>query len=194
MTNIANEISGKPGHFSIRGVELDLFRPHKYPLVLLENVTDYCLAEKKLRGSKKVKLEDPYVQAHFPGDPCMPPPFVVEALAQCCGALMNLLFYGDKGIMLWEISIQEFLNLPHPPYNVLAEARVKHVDLARPGETIELEAKVALQRKDIISFQVSANVAGRPLSSGDMILAYPPYTPPVPASAEQIPEPVHAAR
>ncbi len=194
MTNLANEIPGKPGHFSVSGAQLDLFRPHKYPMSLLENVTDYCPAEKKLTGSKRVKLEDPYVQAHFPGDPSMPPAFVVEGLAQCCGALMNLLFYTDKGILLWELSIEEFLAFPHPPYNVLAEAKVKHVDLARPGETIELEAKVALQRKEIISFQVKAVVAGRPLASGDIILAYPPYTPLVPVAAPQIPEPVHAAR
>ena len=185
MDKIGFELPGRPGTFRIAEGQLHLFRPHRYPMVILEDVTECCLAEKWLIGSKKVRPDDLYVQAHFPGDCFMPASFVVEALAQASGCLMNLVFYYDRGVKLWELASSQLNNLEQPPYNVLAEAKIRQLDLAWPGETLSLHAKVALQRKDIIAFHTEAKVIDRVIAQGEVMLAYPPYTPVVQVSQRQ---------
>jgi 3-hydroxymyristoyl/3-hydroxydecanoyl-(acyl carrier protein) dehydratase len=193
METIGHEVAGKSGVFGMDGIRLDLFRPHKYPMVLLEEVTECSADEQWLTGIKRIRPDDPYVQAHFPGDSFMPPAFVVEALAQAAGALMNVLFFYDRGVKIWEISGKEFLTLGQPPYNVLGEAKIKHVGLGMPGETITLHVKIMLRRKDIIAFHGAASVGARPIASGELMLAYPPYTPPI-VPDKDAQEPLDAAR
>jgi 3-hydroxyacyl-[acyl-carrier-protein] dehydratase len=179
MEKLAQRIPGKPGHFTMTRPKLDLFRPHKYPMVLLEEVANCSTEKATLTGTKHVRLEDPYVQGHFPGDPFMPPVFVVEGLAQAAGALMNLMFYSDRGVEICEITVNDFLTLEQPPFNVLAEAKIKQLSLAVPGETIALSVKILLRRKDIIAFHAEAAVGDRSIAKGEIMLAYPPYTPPI---------------
>jgi 3-hydroxymyristoyl/3-hydroxydecanoyl-(acyl carrier protein) dehydratase len=194
MKNIASEVPGKPGVIKLSRAQLDYFRPHRYPMVMLEEVTECCLQEKWLTGLKAVRADDPYVQAHFPGDSSMPASFVVECLAQAAGGLMNMIYYYDQGVRLSEIDTEDLSKLPRPPFNVLAEAKVKQFDMARPGEALILKAKVLLQRKDIIAFQVDASVNQRRIASGEVMLAYPLYTPIAEIPLEEFAESLDATR
>jgi 3-hydroxymyristoyl/3-hydroxydecanoyl-(acyl carrier protein) dehydratase len=193
METIGVELPDKPGYFSIDRRQLSLFMPHRYPMVLLDEVAEVCVATKTLIGVKRLRPEDPYVIAHSVSAPFMLASFVVESLAQAAGCLMNLLFYHERGMLLAEIETAEFLNLDQPPVNVLAESKIKQVDLALAGESLHMHVAVSLQRKEIVAFRTEAKVADRLIAHGDILLAYPPYMPKI--KPELAPsESLHATR
>lgn len=194
MSKMGFVVPGKPGTFGISAAQMRKFRPHEYPMILLEEVNECSVGEKRLRGSKLVRADDPYVQAHFPGDPIMPPCFVIEGLAQACGCLMNVLYFDEHGLNFGECELEEFQSMDHLPYNALAESKVKVLGLAAIGETIILNARVLLQRKDACAFHVAASVGDRPLATGEMILAYPTYMPEGHQPVSKPLEGSHAAR
>jgi 3-hydroxymyristoyl/3-hydroxydecanoyl-(acyl carrier protein) dehydratase len=45
--------------------------PHRYPMLLVDAVTDYKVGE-WIRGAKNVSVNEPYFQGHFPHYPVMP--------------------------------------------------------------------------------------------------------------------------
>jgi 3-hydroxyacyl-[acyl-carrier-protein] dehydratase len=177
LNTLLLDTTGKADTYTISHQQLNAFRPHKYPMILLEDVAEFSPTDKTLIGRKKVMPDNPYVQGHFPGDPVMPPSFVIESLAQACGCLMNVLFFCDRGIKLWELNTEQFLKIEQPPFNVLADTKIKNVGLAFPGDTIMLHVRVTLQRKELIAFHAEAKVDERTIATGELILAYPPYTP-----------------
>ena len=192
MEKIGFELPGKPGTFKIERRQLSLFMPHRYPMVLLEEVAEFTVTEKTVIGTKNIRLEDPYVQAHFPGHPFMPASFIVESLAQTAGCLMNLMFYYERGMLLAETDTDEFFKLEQPPVNVLAESKIKQVDLAKAGETLSMSAKITLQRKEIVAFNTNAKVGCRLIAHGEILLAYPPYMPKI-KPEQTTSEPLHVS-
>lgn len=71
--------------------------PHRYPILLLDSISDYELGVRAL-GHKCVTQTEPFLQGHFPDEPIMPGVLQVEAMAQLCAALASLT--DDKGRML----------------------------------------------------------------------------------------------
>ena len=63
--------------------------PHRYPMLLVDAVTDYAVGE-WIRGVKNVSVNEPYFQGHFPHYPVMPGVLVIEAMAQLAGLLTIL--------------------------------------------------------------------------------------------------------
>ena len=63
-----------------------------------------------------------------------------------------------------------------PPMTVLAESRVTHHGLARPGDKLRLECEMTLRRREICCFRVAAHVGDALIAEGSMILAVPTYT------------------
>jgi 3-hydroxymyristoyl/3-hydroxydecanoyl-(acyl carrier protein) dehydratase len=118
------------------------------------------------------------VNGFDPEDPALPQPVVVEALAQTCGLLMNVQYMIDHhGMTLDELRDPvKFAAAGPPPLSVLAESRVTHHGLARPGDKVSLDCGFTLKRRDLASFRVEARIKGSLLAVGTMILAYPTYT------------------
>lgn len=63
--------------------------PHRYPILLLDSISDYVFGESAL-GHKCVTQTEPFLQGHFPDEPIMPGVLQVEAMAQLCAALASL--------------------------------------------------------------------------------------------------------
>jgi 3-hydroxyacyl-[acyl-carrier-protein] dehydratase len=164
--------------FTLNSKSLRLVMPHRHSMALLDGVRECTISEKKVTGFKNVSSNDPSLQGHFPDWPFFPPALLIESMAQAAGCLMNILYLLEKGITVEQICDPECLaEAPLPGLSVLAESRVRQFDVAFPGDTISLEARVMMRRSDLSAFNVRAHVDGRELAAGEMILGYPPYVP-----------------
>lgn len=68
--------------------ELLKLLPHRYPLLLLDRVTDI---EEGVSGTgiKNVTVNESYFQGHFPDNPVMPGVFIIECVAQTVAAVFS---------------------------------------------------------------------------------------------------------
>ena len=63
--------------------------PHRYPILLLDYVSDYVENEYAV-GHKCITQTEPFLQGHFPDEPIMPGVLQVEAMAQLSAVLAGL--------------------------------------------------------------------------------------------------------
>ena len=71
--------------------------PHRYPMLLIDRVTEMDVNEKKfVRGYKNVSANEAFFQGHYPEEPIMPGVLQIEALAQA-GAVALLSIEQFKG-------------------------------------------------------------------------------------------------
>ncbi len=61
--------------------EIMEFLPHRYPMLLVDRVTEFADAE-RIVGYKNVTANEGFFVGHFPGRPMMPGVLMLEALAQ----------------------------------------------------------------------------------------------------------------
>jgi len=61
--------------------------PHRYPMLLLDRVTEIVRA-KRIVAIKNVTINEPFFAGHFPGYPIMPGVLIVESMAQAGAALL----------------------------------------------------------------------------------------------------------
>ena len=66
--------------------EIQEFLPHRYPMLLVDRVTDMVLGE-SIRAYKNITTNEPFFMGHFPGKQVMPGVLIVEAMAQASGIL-----------------------------------------------------------------------------------------------------------
>ncbi len=70
-----------PFKFPLRVTEIQEILPHRFPFLLVDQVTEY-VAGKGIVGFKNVSCNEPFFQGHFPGRPIMPGVLILESLAQ----------------------------------------------------------------------------------------------------------------
>ena len=68
--------------------------PHRYPLLLIDKVTDIKFNE-SVTGIKSVTFNEPYFPGHFPERPVMPGVLILESMAQTAACLIS---YQDKSL------------------------------------------------------------------------------------------------
>ena len=61
--------------------------PHRFPLLLVDNVHELIL-EKKIIASRTLSKDDPVFQGHFPGKPVYPGVYYIEGIAQAAAILI----------------------------------------------------------------------------------------------------------
>ena len=61
--------------------EIKQFLPHRYPMLLIDRVTELDLGN-YVKGYKNITTNEPYFMGHFPGKEVMPVVLIVEAMAQ----------------------------------------------------------------------------------------------------------------
>lgn len=67
-------------------VEIQKILPHRYPLLLIDRVTEVVNHE-KLLGYKNVSIGEQVFEGHFPGHPIYPGVMILEGMAQAGGIL-----------------------------------------------------------------------------------------------------------
>ncbi len=163
------------------GIQLDAFAvrcllPHRDVMALIDGVKDYQPEARSLLAFKRVPMNEFAMQGYYPNKPMFPPSLVIEALAQASGLMMNVERLAKEGVEVERLEDRSYLaTLPEIPLSVLAESHIRHRTLALPGETIYLEAKVAMQRAEFRFFKVEARTEDRVLSTGTILLSYPTY-------------------
>jgi 3-hydroxyacyl-[acyl-carrier-protein] dehydratase len=117
--------------------------PHRYPMLLVDSVTDYKIGE-WIRGVKNVSVNEPYFQGHFPHYPVMPGVLVIEAMAQLAGLLTIL-----SGVAKPDGS-QLVL------FAGIDEARFKRQVL--PGDSLAMQVDLVRAVRGVGRFRARANV------------------------------------
>lgn len=169
--------------FSHRQVRLIL--PHRPPMLLVDCVTKCAYSLDTLEASRLISAGDPMLVRGLARRPYFPPALIVEALAQCCGLLMNLRWLTEKGI-----DVAAFANGDEGevsairiPHSVLAETRMRQFRMVQAGECLHMSARVTLQRGQMFRFAAAASCRAATCTELDVLLAFPEYTA-VPATAD----------
>tara|TARA_B110000196_G_C20912087_1_gene551031 strand:- start:181 stop:627 length:447 start_codon:yes stop_codon:yes gene_type:complete len=66
--------------------EIKQLLPHRYPMLLVDRVTELDLGN-YVKGYKNITTNEPFFTGHFPGKEVMPGVLIVEAMAQVSGIL-----------------------------------------------------------------------------------------------------------
>src|SRR5262245_12839872 len=125
--------------------------PHRPPFVFVDSVSDLLPGE-RATGTKTFDAGDSMFRGHFPGDPIVPGVILTEALAQLAGIVA-----GKPGRALRLAAIKS----------------MKFPSAARPGEQIDLSARMTGAMGGLVQCAVEARVGDRVIAEGVIVLAEP---------------------
>jgi len=106
-------------------------------------------------GEYTVRGEEPFLRGHFPGQPIFPGVLLVEAAAQLAGTVAQ----SDPQIP------------PLTGLKLTAMRGIKILGTARPGEVIQLDAKILNRLGNLIQAQVVAKVNSETVMQGELTLS-----------------------
>jgi 3-hydroxyacyl-[acyl-carrier-protein] dehydratase len=107
------------------------------------------------RGEYTVRGDEPFLRGHFPGEPLFPGVLLVEAAAQLAGVVAQ----SDPAIP------------PLAGLKLTALRNVKIFGTARPGEIIQLEAKISGRLGNLVQAQATARVGETVCLTADLTLS-----------------------
>ena len=114
--------------------------PHKPPATLVDAVLEIVPGE-KLVAKKNIAISEPCFAGHFPGFPVVPGAVVLEIMTQTCG----LLAFASAGLSPSEKIV-----------SLVGISNAKLRRMVKPGDTLEIEAKITQKRSNAWRFQVQA--------------------------------------
>ena len=130
--------------------------PHRYPFLLVDRITA-LEPDKRIVGIKNVSLNERYL-ARQPGEsPVLPPTILTEAVAQV-GAILILSKPANREKLIFFMGIE----------------RVRYRQPVRPGDVVEIEARVKRLRSRMGQLDGCARVDGKIVISGTMTFALGP--------------------
>jgi len=132
-------------------------------LALLPHGVEFRFVERLLEldpgksgvGEYHVCGDEVFLRGHFPGEPLMPGVLLVEAVAQLAGVVAQ----SDPAIA------------PLPALKLTALRNVKILGSARPGQILQLEARVTGRLGNLIQAQGRALVGREVVLTADLTLA-----------------------
>ena len=119
--------------------EIQNILPHRYPFLLVDQITE-LEPNIKAVGIKNVTINEPFFQGHFPNNPIMPGVLIVEAMAQVAGILAFR--SGKQGNIIYFMSIE----------------KAKFRKPVIPGNQLKLAIKVLKIRNNVWKFSGEAFV------------------------------------
>ena len=128
--------------------------PHRYPMLLLDKVTDYEPGV-FLTAIKNVTVNEPFFQGHFPQQPIMPGVFIIEAMAQA-SAVLGLL--SAEGEQHW-----------NKLYYLVGVDKARFRKTVGPGDQLVVEVKFVALRRNIWRFSCVAKVDGTTVADADLL-------------------------
>jgi len=106
-------------------------------------------------GEYRVRGDEPFLRGHFPGQPIFPGVLLVEAAAQLAGTVAQ----SDPQIP------------PRAGLKLTAMRGIKILGTAKPGETIQIEARILNRLGNLVQAQASASVNGQTVMQGEVTLS-----------------------
>ncbi len=132
--------------------------PHRYPFLLVDRITE-LEPDKRIVGVKNVTLNERYLSRQPGEPPALPPTILTEAIAQV-GAILILSKPENREKLIFFMGIE----------------RVRYRGVVRPGEAVEIEARVKRLRSRMGQLDGFARVGDRIVASGTMTFALGPAT------------------
>jgi 3-hydroxyacyl-[acyl-carrier-protein] dehydratase len=130
------------------------YLPHRYPIVLLDRITDYEAGE-FIEAIKCVTGNSPELVGHFPDRAIMPATSIVQALAQ----LAIVFFKLSRGA------------LRDDEMTVITTTKFKFLQPVFPGDTLKLTLMPIHLVDSVGIFNGTAQVEGRSVVRGTLTLA-----------------------
>lgn len=139
-------MSSRPASRVLENVDIMALIPHRYPMLLIDRVTD-IVADESCTGIKNVSANEPYFQGHFPEYPIMPGVLIIEAMAQTSATLVVS-------------SMEGVSSATHIVYFMtIEEARFRNPVL--PGDTLRIKVKKDRARGNVWKFRGLAYVGDK---------------------------------
>ena len=129
--------------------EIKQLLPHREPMLLLDETTP---EGDTAHGRYTVRGDEWFVQGHFPGNPVVPGVVLCEMIGQNCAVLI-----GDK------------LLGKTPFFTGMNKVKFRHT--VRPGDTVELMARIVRQNGPFYITQGEAHVDGQMAAEGEFSFA-----------------------
>lgn len=137
--------------------------PFQHILRLLPHGPEFRFVDKLLSltpgkegtGEYRVRGDEPFLRGHFPGEPLFPGVLLVEAAAQLAGVVAQ----SDPAIP------------PLADLKLTALRNAKIRGTARPGEVVQIKARVTGRLGNLIQAQVQASVAGEIVLAAELTLS-----------------------
>ncbi|WP_425542563.1 3-hydroxyacyl-ACP dehydratase FabZ [Aliiglaciecola litoralis] len=123
--------------------EIMALLPHRYPMLLVDRVTECKLGE-SIKAYKNITINEPCFTGHFPGKPIFPGVLILEAMAQVAGVL---------GFKTAGNSDELYL------YAGIDNARFKMPVV--PGDRLDFEISLIKEKRGIWKFRGVASVDGK---------------------------------
>lgn len=133
------------------------YLPHRYPFLLVDRVEELVPGE-SIQGIKSVSINEPFFQGHFPGRPIMPGVLIVEAMAQLSGILASV---------TKEINPLKDGYL----YYLAGTDKTRFKRPVIPGDTLNMNSKVLLDRRNMMKFQCDAFVGEELSCTSELLVA-----------------------
>jgi 3-hydroxyacyl-[acyl-carrier-protein] dehydratase len=128
--------------------------PHRYPLLLLDRVTE-IVPGKRIVALKNVTINEPFFTGHFPGAPIMPGVLIVESMAQA-GAVLMLHEMEDRASKLIY-------------FTGIDRARFRRTVV--PGDQLVLTLEVLRCRRQTCKMKGTATVEGQLAAEAEILSA-----------------------
>lgn len=136
-------------------VEIQRILPHRYPLLLIDRVTDITINE-TLLGYKNVSIGEQVFEGHFPGHPIYPGVMILEGMAQAGGIL------AFKSMDMTEEEAAEKV------VYFMSIDKAKFRSPVRPGDRLDYEISVIKNKGSIWLLQGKAYVDGTLVSEAEL--------------------------
>ena len=131
--------------------------PHRYPVLLVDRVTEIVKGE-KIVAYKNITGNEEVFNGHFPGAPIFPGVMIVEALAQASGIL---------GFVTTDTTADD-----GKLYLFAGLDKVRFKAPVVPGDQLMLESEVVAVKRHIWRFQTRATVNGKLVCEATLLCAY----------------------
>lgn len=128
--------------------------PHGAEFRFIDRLTDLNPGQSGT-GEYTVRGDEPFLRGHFPGEPIFPGVLLVEAAAQLAGVVTQ----SDPNI---------------PPLKNLKLTAIRNgkiLGTAKPGEVIQVEAKIIGRLGKLVQAQATACVAGKIVLTAELTLS-----------------------
>jgi 3-hydroxyacyl-[acyl-carrier-protein] dehydratase len=137
--------------------------PHRYPFLLVDRITE-LEPDKRIVGIKNVSFNERFLSARHGLPPAVPPTILTECVAQVGAVLILSKPENRDKLILFR-----------------AMERVRFRRPVRPGDTVEIEARVRHLRSRMGQLEGVARVDGQVVIEGMMTFALGPRSGPDPA-------------